>query len=88
MKENLRPLWSQKNKDHATAFLNDWIARAKGPNIKMLYKFADTLDHYSDGILAYYDCPISTAVPWKEPTIKSNLCRDRLMDFEIWPSLN
>lgn len=60
LKEDLRQLWSQKNKKSASAFLDDWITRARSSEIKMLDKFADTLNHHRGGILAYYDYPIST----------------------------
>ena len=60
LKEDLRQLWSQKNKDSATTFLDDWIGRARSAGIKMLNKFAATLSRHRDGILAYYDYPIST----------------------------
>ena len=60
LKEDLRQLWSQKTKDKATAFLDDWIIKAKGSEIKMLKDFAGTLDRHRNGILAYYDYPIST----------------------------
>jgi transposase len=60
LKEDLRQLWSQKSKDKASTFLDDWIAKAKGSEIKMLKDFAGTLDRHRDGILAYYDYPIST----------------------------
>jgi transposase len=60
LKEDLRQLWSQNDKESATAFLDDWIAQARSSDIKMLDKFADTLERHRDGILAYYDFPIST----------------------------
>lgn len=60
LKEDLRQLWSQKNKDSAATFLDDWITQARSSDIKMLDKFADTLDRHRHGILAYYDYPIST----------------------------
>ena len=60
LKEDLRQLWSQKNKESASTFLDGWIARARSSNVKMLEKFADTLNRHRDGILAYYDYPIST----------------------------
>ena len=61
MKEDLRQLWSQKNKTTAAAFLDDWIARATASNVTMLDKFARTLKVHRSGILNYYDYPISTA---------------------------
>lgn len=60
LKEDLRQLWTQKDQPTAAAFLDDWILRARTSGIKMLDKFADTLDRHRIGILAYYDYPIST----------------------------
>ena len=60
LKEDLRQLWEQEDKLHAEIFLDDWIARAECSEIKMLEKFAVTLDKHRDGILSYYDYPIST----------------------------
>ena len=60
LKEDLRQLWSQKNKESASAFLDEWIARARIAEVKMLDKFANTLNRHRAGILAYYDYPIST----------------------------
>ncbi len=60
MKEDLRQLWSQKNKEKADTFLEDWIARAQSSGIRILQKFANTLAAHRTGILAYYDFPIST----------------------------
>lgn len=60
LKEDLRQLWSQPNKFEASTFLDDWIARARSAGIKMLDSFADTLERHREGILAYYDYPIST----------------------------
>jgi len=61
MKEDLRQLWSQKDKASAKTFLHDWITRAKSSKIPMLMKFAQTLIAHQSGILSYYDYPISTA---------------------------
>ena len=60
MKEDLRQIWSQDNKEKANIFLQDWISRAKSSGIRMLQKFANTLSAHRSGILAYYDYPIST----------------------------
>jgi len=60
LKEDLRQLWQQGNKNAAAVFMDDWIARARSSGIKMLDNFADTLDSHRAGILAYYDFPIST----------------------------
>lgn len=60
LKEDLRQLWSQKDKESGAAFLDDWITQARSADIKMLDDFADTLENHRAGILAYYDYPIST----------------------------
>ena len=60
MKEDLRQLWDQPNKQKAEAFLSSWIARARSSNILMLKRFANTLATHKSGLLAYYDYPIST----------------------------
>jgi len=60
MKEDLRQLWRQANKQKAEAFLEGWIARARSSDILMLKRFANTLAAHKSGLLAYYDYPIST----------------------------
>jgi transposase len=60
MKEDLRLLWKQPDKDTAIAHLKDWIARAESSGITMLKRFAKTLRLHRSGILAYYDYRIST----------------------------
>jgi transposase len=60
MKEDLRRLWSQLDKQAAYQFLIDWIWRAGTSGIDMLSRFARTLATHMDGILAYYDYRIST----------------------------
>jgi len=60
MKEDLRQLWHQANKQKAEAFLEGWIARARSSDILMLKRFANTLAAHKSGLLAYYDYPIST----------------------------
>lgn len=60
LKEDLYRLWFQNSKAEATAFLDSWIARAEQSNVSMLNSFAKTLDGHREGILAFYDFPIST----------------------------
>jgi transposase len=60
LKEDLRQFWREPNKSAARQFLDDWIARARASNVAMLHKFAQTLDGHREGILAYFDFPIST----------------------------
>ena len=60
LKEDLRQIWQQENKRTARRVLRAWIASARASGVRMLRQFADTLEEYQEGILAYYDYPIST----------------------------
>ena len=60
LKEDLRRLWDQDSKRDARQLLNDWLKLARASGVRILEQFADTLERHADGILAYYDCPIST----------------------------
>jgi transposase len=60
LKEDLRQIWKQPNKRTARRVLRDWVARARASGIRMLMQFAATLEEYQEGILAYYQYPIST----------------------------
>jgi transposase len=60
LKEDLRQIWMQPNKPLARLVLEDWLACARASGIRMLQQFADTLEEHQEGILNYYDYPIST----------------------------
>jgi len=60
LKEDLRRFWEQKSRRIAERFLNDWCARARASGIRFLQKFANTLQGHRNGLLAWYDYPIST----------------------------
>jgi len=60
MKEYLREVWNQPSKEEASLLLDDWIAKARVSGIRMLIQFANTLVLHRNGILAWYDYPIST----------------------------
>lgn len=60
LKEDLRQIWLQPNKETAEKVFTDWVKRAQATGIKMLKKFANTLAGYKSGILAYYDYRISS----------------------------
>jgi transposase len=60
MKEDLRQLWEQGTKRQAEKFLDDWLARARCSKIDILYDMALTISRRRQGLLAWYDCPIST----------------------------
>jgi transposase len=60
LKEDLRQIWDQADKRTARRVLRDWLARARLSGIRMLGQFADTLEDHQEGVLAWYDYPIST----------------------------
>jgi transposase len=60
LKEDLRQLWSQKGKSDAESFLDNWISLAEASEVPVLMKFAKTLSEHREGLLAYYDFPISS----------------------------
>ena len=55
LKEDLRQLWKQQNKDEAQKFLEHWITKARASGVRMLIKFSNTLSAHRTGILSYYD---------------------------------
>ena len=60
LKEELRQFWNQADKNAATLFLESWITRARASGIGVLRSFAKTLRRHEDGLLAYYQYPLST----------------------------
>ena len=60
LKEDLRQLWSQPDKETARKVIDDWITRAEASEIRPLQVMARTLASHRFGILAYYDHPISS----------------------------
>lgn len=61
LKEQLREIWMQSNKHDAELVMDDWIKQAKESNLPQLIKMGNTLMAHRTGILAWYDCCISTA---------------------------
>ena len=55
MKEELRVVWHQDNKEKASNLLTEWIKKADSSGIGMLKSFARTLARLRHSILAYYD---------------------------------
>lgn len=60
LKDQLRLLWSQPDKRTARQFLEGWIQLADLTGIRVLKSMARTLAAHREGILAWYDHPIST----------------------------
>lgn len=60
LKEKLRLFWECGSRSEARRFLIDWCSEAICSGVNMLFAFADTIYEHFDGILAWYDYPIST----------------------------
>jgi transposase len=60
LKEDLRQLWNQPNKTAGRRFLQGWMRRARMSGIALLKKLANSFSRHADGILAWFDYPIST----------------------------
>jgi transposase len=80
LKEDLRQIWSQPNKRTARRVLRDWLARARATGIRMLVQFADTLEEHQEGVLNYYDYPISTG-PLEGTNTKIQLLKRQAYGF-------
>ena len=60
LKEQLREIWMQPNKQVAEKVMLDWVKQAQESKVSQLMKMAVTIMVYRTGILAWYNCPIST----------------------------
>ena len=60
LKEDARLIWNSDSKYRASLQLNAWLSSARASLIPELVKVADTVDSHRDGILAFFDKPIST----------------------------
>ncbi len=85
LKEELSEIWEQDDYDTAEGILLDWIKYAESLQIKELTDFAKTLRRHAMGILAYYDCEITTGplegLNNKIKTMKRNAYGFRDMDY-------
>ena len=61
MKEDLRQIWAQPDKNTAADVLDGWIKTAMSSGIAPLIKMGKTLLAHRYGILNWYDHPISSA---------------------------
>jgi len=80
MREDLRQFWAQDSKAAARRFLNDWMGRAEASQITLLVKFARTLIVHRDGLLAWYNYPISTG-PLEGPNNKIKTLQRRAYGY-------
>lgn len=60
LKESLKEIWQQLTKEQAETVLSDWVKQARDSKLPRLIKMANTIAAHRSGILAWYDCRIST----------------------------
>jgi transposase len=80
LKEDLRQIWWQDDKRTARRVLRSWLARARASGVRMLVQFADTIEQFHEGILNYYDFPISTG-PLEGTNTKIQLMKRQAYGF-------
>jgi transposase len=70
LKEDLRRLWSCRNKKQALQFIKDWIYRASSAGVEMLFRFAMT---WPNTTKASWPTTIILYRPdrWRVPTTRS-----------------
>ena len=73
LKDDLNQFWEQPDKATAERFLDAWLEDAWNSGIRLLDKFANTLQAHRAGLLAWYDYPISTG-PLEGVNNKIKLC--------------
>lgn len=85
LKESLRRVWRQRNKQDAELVLSDWIRQASESGVAILQGMAETIESHRNGILAWYDYRISTGkiegINNKIKTMKRQAYGYRDMDF-------
>jgi transposase len=60
LKEQLRLFWNAPTRKDGEEFLREWVAAAQESGIKHLIRFAKTIHEHWEGLLAYFDHPITT----------------------------
>jgi transposase len=80
LKEDLRQIWMQPSKGMARRVLEDWLRCARASGIRILVQFADTLEEHQEGVLNYYDYPISTG-PLEGTNTKIQLVKRQAYGF-------
>ncbi|MFP3870900.1 MAG: ISL3 family transposase [Syntrophobacteria bacterium] len=60
LKEDLRLFWEQNSREQAQAFIETWLDQARSVGNAHLNKIANTIENNLEGILNYYDFPITT----------------------------
>jgi len=60
LKEELKLIWQQANREECEKFFGQWIAKAFASGIKGLHKVANSLLSHRTGIFNWYDFRISS----------------------------
>ncbi|WP_201241855.1 transposase, partial [Halorhodospira halophila] len=60
LKEQLRQLWSIRTRADAEHYLDSWIALAEHSGCKAFERLAETFRRHREGVLAYFDHPITS----------------------------
>lgn len=61
LKDDLKQLWDYRDQEVLSRFLDSWCIRAKASNIKLLIKFAESLENYRYGLISHAKYPINTS---------------------------
>ena len=61
LKESLREFWNCSNKKNGEAFLDKWFWWATHSRIKQMRNFAWSMRRHRDGILNWFETPVSNA---------------------------
>lgn len=80
MKEDLRRIWSQGDKEEAEKAMDNWLRMAEESGIGMLKGFASTLKDHREGILNYYESEITTG-PLEGTNTKIRVLQRRAYGF-------
>ena len=60
LKEDLRLFWEQDSRQEAQTFINTWLQQTRSAGNSHLNEIGNTIEKHLEGILNYYDCPITT----------------------------
>ena len=60
LKEDLRLFWEQDSRQKAQTFINTWLEETRSAGNSHLNEIGNTIEKHLEGILNYYDCPITT----------------------------
>ena len=62
LKEDLRQFWQQKSVAEAEAAIDAWVNTALSSGVKTIERLGKSIAHFKEGILAYYEYPITSGM--------------------------